>query len=45
MPSATTILQPQSAHVLAVNGYTVSSSRPLAKDPEHLYHAKQMFQS
>ena len=44
MPSATNILQPQSAHVLAVNGYTVSSGHPLAKDPEHLYHAKQMFQ-
>ncbi|KAH9840215.1 uncharacterized protein C8Q71DRAFT_746380 [Rhodofomes roseus] len=45
LPSATNILQPQSAHVLAVNGYTVSSSRPLPKNSEQLYHAKQMFQS
>ncbi|KAH9933299.1 uncharacterized protein B0H18DRAFT_982932 [Fomitopsis serialis] len=45
MPSATNILQPQSTHVLAVNGYTVSSSRPVPNNPEQLYHAKQVFQS
>ncbi|PCH44368.1 hypothetical protein WOLCODRAFT_133189 [Wolfiporia cocos MD-104 SS10] len=45
IPTASKILQPRDAHVVAANGFTFSSSMEFSPSSEHLFDAQQLFQN